>query len=198
MHTCLESLPIDIIQFSEWWLHVWYWWLLDLIVRDVMWCGMWWGKWVGGKGPFGLSSQGDGAMPRTTRRASTSRALPPFFKNRFNQVPSVTEYPLIKRIRTDTTIDLSKILPRRVTRWRRSHFETNQSSLPLCTPDLWCAIIENTLIIALSHAHMFRITPNRHYSVQWMMIACMILVIDWFDCAWCDVGWDGMRCDGIG
>jgi hypothetical protein len=64
--------------------------------------------------PFGLSSQGDGAMPRTTRRASTSRALPPIFKNRFNQVPSVTEYPLIKRIRTDTTIDLSKILPRRV------------------------------------------------------------------------------------
>jgi hypothetical protein len=65
--------------------------------------------------PFGLSSQGDGAMPRTTWRASTSRALPPIFKNRFNQVPSVTEYPLIKRIRTDTTIDLSKILPRRVT-----------------------------------------------------------------------------------
>jgi hypothetical protein len=68
----------------------------------------------GFKCPFGLSSQGDGAMPRTTRRASTSRALPPIFKNRFNQVPSVTEYPLIKRIRTDTTIDLSKILPRRV------------------------------------------------------------------------------------
>ena len=41
------------------------------------------------------------------------------FKNRFNQVPSVTEYPLIKRIRTDTTIDLSKILPRRVTQLSR-------------------------------------------------------------------------------
>ena len=68
-----------------------------------------------GVGPFGLSSQGDGAMPRTTWRASTSKSLHPIFKNRFNQVPSVTEYPLIKRIRTDTTIDLSKILPRRVT-----------------------------------------------------------------------------------
>ena len=65
--------------------------------------------------PFGVSSQGDGAMPRTTWRLSTSRAVTSNFKNRFNQVPSVTEYPLIKRIRTDTTIDLSKILPRRVT-----------------------------------------------------------------------------------
>ena len=69
---------------------------------------MWW------MGPFGLSSQGGGAMPRTTRRSSTSRAGSPIFKNRFNQGPSVTDYPLIKRIRTDTTIDLSKILPRRV------------------------------------------------------------------------------------
>ena len=65
--------------------------------------------------PFGLSSQGGGAMPRTTWGSSTSRSGSPIFKNRFNQVPSVTEYPLIKRIRTDTTIDLSKILPRRVT-----------------------------------------------------------------------------------
>ena len=63
---------------------------------------------MGGKGPFGLSSQGDGAMPRTTRRASTSRALPPFFKNRFNQITSVTECLLIKRIRTS---DLIRILP---------------------------------------------------------------------------------------
>ena len=69
--------------------------------------------------PFGLSSQGGGAMPRTTWGSSTSRSDSPIFKNRFNQVPSVTEYPLIKRIRTDTTIDLSKILPRRVT-WRRA------------------------------------------------------------------------------
>ena len=69
--------------------------------------------------PFGLSSQGSGAMPRTTWGSSTSRSDSPIFKNRFNQVPSVTEYPLIKRIRTDTTIDLSKILPRRVT-WRRA------------------------------------------------------------------------------
>ncbi len=100
---------------------------------------------VWGKGPFGLSSQGDGAMPRTTRRASTSRALPPFFKNRFNQVPSVTEYPLIKRIRTDTTIDLSKILPRRVTLHMRCHFSTNQPSRPLCAPDLLCVQMEYLL-----------------------------------------------------
>jgi hypothetical protein len=90
----------------------------SLDVYGHVFCGLWVFDGVVGLGevcPFGLSSQGDGAMPRTTWRASTSRALPPIFKNRFNQVPSVTEYPLIKRIRTDTTIDLSKILPRRVT-----------------------------------------------------------------------------------
>ena len=85
---------------------------------------------VCGVGPFGLSSQGGGAMPRTTWRSSTSRAGSPIFKNRFNQGPSVTDYPLIKRIRTDTTIDLSKILPRRVTimlgtifRWVQVYFQ---------------------------------------------------------------------------
>ena len=47
----------------------------------------------------------------------------------------MTEYPLIKRIRTDTTIDLSKILPRRVTRVRGTFFSNNFTSYKLCTPD---------------------------------------------------------------
>ena len=90
----------------------------NAIVCDIHLVGLGVGVMLEGVGPFGLSSQGDGAMPRTTWRASTSKSLHPIFKNRFNQVPSVTEYPLIKRIRTDTTIDLSKILPRRVTWWK--------------------------------------------------------------------------------
>jgi hypothetical protein len=88
------------------------------------------------RSPFGVSSQGDGAMPRTTWRLSTSRAVTSNFKNRFNQVPSVTEYPLIKRIRTDTTIDLSKILPRRVVFVKSFRKCVDQTDLNLWAPDL--------------------------------------------------------------